>query len=587
MALAAAPAHTLESVASPAAAAAPARAPSPPSALARALALARPPRMLRSAPPNGGFAWLTVAAAFAVYVVAVGFMYVSGLFYSAWLLDADATFSGLADARASLGLVNGVNVLFFLGASLAAGVINTRFGERGTLACGAALVLAGVFGAALLTVPGGDGARNVAVATLCYGVLMGSGASFAQLAVMVGLFKYFTTRRGIAIGICVSGSGVGGVVLGPLLQSAIAASGWRVALVEYGVGAATVIGLAALAFVPLEDDVVVGGGSSGGGGGGGGGGGVVGGGAAAEVAAADPAAALTPPQSPARAGAESGAVSAPLASPPASPPASALTTVRSHDNLVGAGGGDALVAGAAATLDWAELKPTLPAAPAEKQAAPPASARLSLREIVRVVDFRLYCVFVTGMACSWFIVPSHFPRFAIESGLGAESAGKLIAVQGVANAVGRVGLGLLVDAMPKRKVEMLRFITVGMAIAYFSLAFLPPSWFTFVFMVLSGLLGGSLVSLQPSLVIDILGEANLSLGQGAFNSAQAPFGLFGPPLGGLIRSVSGSYTFVWVFTSFMAGYASLATQLMMRPALQRRVLAALCPCARGGCAARS
>jgi hypothetical protein len=175
MALAAAPA--LESVSAPSAAAAPARAPSPPSALARALALARPPRMLRSAPPNGGFAWLTVAAAFGVYVVAVGFMYVSGLFYSAWLLDA--TFSGLADARASLGLVNGVNVLFFLGASLAAGVVNARFGERGTLACGAALVLAGVFGAALLTVPGGDGARNVAVATLCYGVLMGSGASFA------------------------------------------------------------------------------------------------------------------------------------------------------------------------------------------------------------------------------------------------------------------------------------------------------------------------------------------------------------------------------------------------------------------------
>ena len=400
---------------------------------------------------------------------------------------------------------------------------------------------------------------------------------------MVGLFKYFTTRRGIAIGICVSGSGVGGVVLGPLLQSAIAASGWRVALVEYGVGAAAIIGLAALAFVPLEDDIVVV--SSGGGGGGGGRGG--GGGAAAEAAAADPAAALMPPQSPARAGSGGGGAAAPPASPPASPLAAALTSVRSHDNLVGEGGGDSLVAGAAATLDWAELKPALPAAPAEEPAAPPAAARLTLREIVRVIDFRLYCVFVTGMACSWFIVPSHFPRFAIESGLGAESAGQLIAVQGVANAVGRVGLGLLVDAMPKRKIEMLRFITVGMAMAYFSLAFLPPSWFTFIFMVLSGLLGGSLVSLQPSLVIDILGENNLSLGQGAFNTAQAPFGLFGPPLGGLIRSTSGSYFNVWLFTSFMAGYASLATQLMMRPALQRRVFAALCPCARGGCAARS
>ena len=216
---------------------------------------------------------------------------------------------------------------------------------------------------------------------------------------------------------------------------------------------------------------------------------------------------------------------------------------------------------------------------------PPAAAaatRMTLREILRVPDFRLYCVFVTGMACSWFIVPSHFPRFAVESGLGAESAGQLIAVQGVANAVGRIGLGLLVDAMPRRKIDMLRAVTAGMAVAYLALAFLPTAWYAFVFMALSGLLGGSLVSLQPSLVVDILGESNLSLGQGLFNVAQAPFGLLGPPLGGGIRSFSGAYTFVWLSTAFMALYAGVATQLMFRPALRRKLLAAACACARGG-----
>jgi MFS family permease len=461
------------------------------------------------------------------------------------------------------------------------------------------------------------------------------------MASMVGLFRYFTTRRGIAIGICVSGSGVGGVVLGPLIQAAIAASGWRSALVQYGAGAAAVICAAALAFVPLEDDL-----------------GEEekedaatrrGAGAAPEApagtapqASAESAGAgvtsaasfSTPSPTPARGssggGGEESSRSGDVGELDSAAPWQALPTVRSHDKLVELtpvrahdrlmdaaaaarkrdGGSESLVEGAAAAaVDWAPLS-VAPAGPEHQQQqqqrqseaapnatapksaaglsaaasatesafAPASSARLSIFEITQVTDFRLYCVFVTGTACAWFVVPSHFARFVVEAGLSAEQAGQLIAVQGVANAVGRVGLGLLVDALPRQKINFLRFVAVGMTCAYLLLAFLPTASYGYVFMALSGMLGGSTVSLQPSLLVDILGERNLSLGQGLFNAAQAPFGLFGPPLGGYIRSSTGSYVFVWIFVSCMTGYASIATQLMMRPALRRSVAASASVC---------
>jgi len=577
--------------------AAPPPSPSPsPSALLPPpplLALLTPPRFKRSAPPNGGYAWLVCFAAFLNYTALVGFMYVSGLFYNAWLLDAD-TFPGLADPRATLGLVNGVNVLFFLGASLAAGMTIARFGDRATLLCGAALVLAGAVGASLLAPAGtaaapADGQRNASVLTFFVGVLMGSGASFAQMASMCGLMLWFTTRRGIAIGICVSGSGVGGIVLGPLLQAVIAASGWRTAIAYYGIGAALTLCMSAVIFVPLEDDL----------------GGMSAGTAApvvaaalpaAEAADAEPVAALTSVRSHDNL-VDVGAAAVSAGAAAAQPP---LTPIRNHDRLVDAaaatrkreGGSEALADNVASAnaADWAPLAPapapaqamaatTTASAMEESSAAPaeasaPSLARLSLRQILQVADFRWYALMIMGTAFAWFTVPAHMPRFVSEAGLSAEQAGALVAVQGVANAVGRVGFGALVDLMPRRKILMLRIVAASMSCAYLFLAILPTRWYAFVFMALSGLLGGSMVSLQPQLIVDILGERNLSVGQGLFNLAQAPFGLAAPPVGGFIRSVSGSYSGVWIFVAAATAVSAGATQVLMRPKLQRSLAAA-------------
>ena len=170
------------------------------------------------------------------------------------------------------------------------------------------------------------------------------------------------------------------------------------------------------------------------------------------------------------------------------------------------------------------------------------------------------------------------PRFAMEVGLSAEQAAQLISVQGISNMCGRVGLGLLVDAFPARKADALRFVAALMTCAYLSLALaaagLVDPLIAFAFMACSGLFGGSLVSLQPSIVVEMLGEASLPLGQGLFNLSQAPFALMGPPIGGALRSASGSYVAVWVFTTCMCGYAACSTQLMMRPALRTKVFSA-------------
>lgn len=65
---------------------------------------------------------------------------------------------------------------------------------------------------------------------LTQGMLFGIGAAFCFAPSVTLPSQWFYKRRGLATGIAVSGSGIGGVVLSPLTQHLIATMGYRNAL---------------------------------------------------------------------------------------------------------------------------------------------------------------------------------------------------------------------------------------------------------------------------------------------------------------------------------------------------------------------
>ena len=79
-------------------------------------------------------------------------------------------------------------------------------------------------------------AGNLWLFTLSQGLLLGllgTSATFAPLVADTSL--WFTRRRGIALGICMSGNYVAGAVWPPVIQHFIETAGWRPAYIGIGV----------------------------------------------------------------------------------------------------------------------------------------------------------------------------------------------------------------------------------------------------------------------------------------------------------------------------------------------------------------
>lgn len=151
------------------------------------------------------------------------------------------------------------------------------------------------------------------------------------------------------------------------------------------------------------------------------------------------------------------------------------------------------------------------------------------------------------------------PVFIIEDvGGSTEHVKGVVATHGAANMLGRLILGFVVDAMPQFKIHLLVMCLGFAAVATLGLAATNDLVYAYVAEAIIGGFGGSVASLQPAIIIDLVGLPALPLGMGVMNTLQTPAALFGAPLGGLVRQAWGSYQGTWL----VAGVAhSVATIL--------------------------
>jgi MFS family permease len=111
-----------------------------------------------------------------------------------------------------------------------AGMLVDRFGPRRVILAGVALLS----GASIL----GATIRSAAELYLYTGVLAGAGlVALGPVPMGVLLARWFSERRGRAVGIAFSGMGFGVFVMGPLAQWLIGVRGWRFASAALGVTA--------------------------------------------------------------------------------------------------------------------------------------------------------------------------------------------------------------------------------------------------------------------------------------------------------------------------------------------------------------
>ncbi|KAH9831426.1 major facilitator superfamily domain-containing protein [Rhodofomes roseus] len=178
-------------------------------------------------PPDGGLqAWMTVAASFLASFMAFGAGNVWGVYQDAYMSDTSSRFSNVTSLF-KIGFVGGTATGFGFAVGPFGNVLVSRFGIRapvllGVLMMSVALQLASI-------------ATTYWELLLSQGIMFGIGSSLAYIPAIGLPSQWFNKRRGLATGIASSGSGVGAVVLAPIVQAAIDGLGipWALRIVGF------------------------------------------------------------------------------------------------------------------------------------------------------------------------------------------------------------------------------------------------------------------------------------------------------------------------------------------------------------------
>lgn len=181
------------------------------------------------------YGWVVVGAAFSVLFVAYGVQFSFGLFFTALVAEfgwSRASLSGVfslyAGAYAFLGLI--------------AGRLTDRWGPRTVVATGALLYGLGLALSGRISWLGG--------LYLTY-LLAAAGMSTAYVPCNATVVKWFTARRGLAVGIAMAGASLGTFACPPLIALLLARTGWRTA---YGIlGGVLFVLIAGLALLLVRE----------------------------------------------------------------------------------------------------------------------------------------------------------------------------------------------------------------------------------------------------------------------------------------------------------------------------------------------
>ncbi|KAF9959957.1 hypothetical protein BGZ72_008286 [Mortierella alpina] len=173
--------------------------------------------------PDGGFGWLVVFGAFAIQFCCFGFNFSWGVYQEFYLREK--IFEGATMSQVSWVGGIGASSVFLTGPFQSSMV--RRFGLRPVIAVGIVISGCGIILASFATA--------LWQVYLTQGVLFGLGAGmsiFTSIAIPV---QWFDKKRGLASGICVAGSGIGGASLAPLNRYLISRVGYQWALRIMGI----------------------------------------------------------------------------------------------------------------------------------------------------------------------------------------------------------------------------------------------------------------------------------------------------------------------------------------------------------------
>ena len=175
------------------------------------------------------YGWIIVLVCFIIIALVFGIRLTFGLFFEALTRANDAGVREFDWTRSDTAGAFSLTMIIFALTSMPIGWLLDRWGARRVFSLGVAIVATGLLMTSQMT--------NLFHFYLYYGVWTGFGITVLGLSMHAAtLSRWFDRlgRRGLAIGIAFSGTGIGVLFLSPTVERIITFYGWRNAYLFLG-----------------------------------------------------------------------------------------------------------------------------------------------------------------------------------------------------------------------------------------------------------------------------------------------------------------------------------------------------------------
>ena len=167
--------------------------------------------------------WLAVGCAFVSMFICFGVVYSFGAFF-------DPMSSEFNTSRGATSAVFSITTFIFFTGGIFSGMAADRFGPKPVLIFGGLAMGSGLYLTSL--------ANSLWVGYITYGLGVGVGVACGYVPMLAVVGAWFERRRTAALGVAVTGVGLGTLVVAPLAAALITQYGWRMTYVIFGISSA-------------------------------------------------------------------------------------------------------------------------------------------------------------------------------------------------------------------------------------------------------------------------------------------------------------------------------------------------------------